>query len=99
VFPIDIPVRDWVAYHAVARPGKTAVHCVDTGESRTWAEFDPRVGAVAGGLRDALGIRPGDRVCLLAENDVRTFELHFACVRAARRDLRPAELAPGTEAA
>ena len=61
--------------------GKTAVHCVDTGESRTWAEFDQRVGAVVSGLRDALGVRPGDRVYLLAENDVRTFELHFACVR------------------
>lgn len=81
VFPIDVPVRDWVAYHAMTRPGKIAVHCADTGESRTWAEFDRRVGAVAGGLRDALGVRPGDRVCLLAENDVRTFELHFACVR------------------
>jgi acyl-CoA synthetase (AMP-forming)/AMP-acid ligase II len=81
VFPIDVPVRDWVAYHAITRPEKTALHCIDTGESRTWAEFDRRVGAVAGGLRDALGIRPGDRVCLLAENDVRTFELHFACVR------------------
>jgi fatty-acyl-CoA synthase len=81
VFPIDVPVRDWVAYHAIGRPGKTAVHCVDTGESRTWAEFDQRVGGLAGGLRDALGVRPGDRVSLLAENDVRTFELHFACVR------------------
>ena len=81
IFPIDVPVRDWVAYHSIGRPGKTAVHCVDTGESRTWAEFDQRVGAVAAGLRDALGVRPGDRVSLLAENDVRTFELHFACVR------------------
>jgi fatty-acyl-CoA synthase len=59
----------------------TAVLCVDSGESRTWRELDQRVGAVAAGLRDEFGVRPGDRVCLLAENDVRTFELHFACVR------------------
>jgi fatty-acyl-CoA synthase len=79
--PIDVPVCDWIAYYGLRRPGKIAVHCVDTGESRTWAELDQRVGALAGGLRDALGVRRGDRVCLLAENDVRTFELHFACVR------------------
>lgn len=81
VFSVGVPVRDWVAYHGTRRPGSVAVHCIDTGESRTWSELDQRVGAVTGGLRDVLGVRAGDRVCLLAENDVRTFELHFACVR------------------
>src|ERR1700689_1714056 len=81
VFPVGVPVRDWVAYHGRQRPGKTAVLCIDSGESRTWRELDQCVGAVAAGLRDEFGVRPGDRVCLLAENDVRTFELHFACVR------------------
>jgi fatty-acyl-CoA synthase len=81
VAPIAVPVRDWVAYHAMARPDAVAVHCFDSGESRTWMEFDQRVGALAAGLRDRMGVARGDRIALLAENDVRTFELQFACIR------------------
>lgn len=81
VVPIAVPVRDWVAYHAMARPDAVAVHCFDSGESRTWMEFDQRVGALAAGLRDRMGVARGDRIALLAENDVRTFELQFACIR------------------
>ena len=81
VVPIAVPVRDWVAYHAMARPDAVAVHCFDSGESRTWMEFDQRVGALAAGLRDQMGVARGDRIALLAENDVRTFELQFACIR------------------
>jgi fatty-acyl-CoA synthase len=81
VFPIEVPVQDWIAYHALARQDAVAVHCVESGETRTWGELDQRVGLLAAALRQQLGIGPGDRVALLAENDVRTFELHFACVR------------------
>ena len=97
IFPIDVPVRDWVADHSVGRPGKTAVHCVDTGESRTWAEFDQRVGVLAGGLRMP-SASAGDRVSLLAENQ-RAHVRAALRLRAARRDLRPAELAPGADRA
>src|SRR6202020_2779969 len=62
-------------------PDHPAVRCLESGESRTWREFDQRVGALAAGLRDHLGVAPGARGALLAENDVRTFELQFACVR------------------
>lgn len=82
IWPILVPLKDWATMHAQNRPDHPAVSCVDTGEHRTWAEFDRRVGHLAGGLRDTYGIRPGDRVCVIAENDVRTFELQFACVRA-----------------
>ncbi|MCU1658611.1 MAG: AMP-dependent synthetase, partial [Pseudonocardiales bacterium] len=78
---IGVPMRDWVDYHGRRRPHHTAITCVDTDESRTWRQLDERVGALAAGLRDQLGVRRGDRVSVLAENDVRTFELHFACVR------------------
>jgi fatty-acyl-CoA synthase len=81
VFPVAMPIRDWVAYHAGVHPDHEAVRCVESGESRTWREFDRRVGALAAGLRGRLGVGPGDRVALLAENDVRTFEVQFACVR------------------
>jgi fatty-acyl-CoA synthase len=65
----------------MARPDAVAVHCFDSGESRTWMEFDQRVGALAAGLLDRVGVARGDRIALLAENDVRTFELQFACIR------------------
>lgn len=79
---IRVPLRDWAAYHAIRRPEAVALHCVDTGESRTWAELDRRVGALTGALTASLGLRVGDRVALLAENAVRTFELFLACLRA-----------------
>jgi fatty-acyl-CoA synthase len=78
---IDVPLRDWAAYHAVRRPAAIALHCTDSGESRTWAELDNRVGALAGALL-ALDLVTGDRVGVLADNDVRTFELLLACMRA-----------------
>ncbi len=81
LWPIQVPVRDWPTFHAASRPGKPAVSCVDTGEHRTWGEFDQRVGMLARALQDKAGVRHGDRVCLLAENDVRTFEVQFACIR------------------
>jgi len=81
VFPVTMPLRDWVAYHGTVHPDHEAVRCVESGESRTWHQFDQRVGALAAGLRDGLGVAAGDRVALLAENDVRTFEVQFACIR------------------
>ena len=78
---IDVPLRDWPAHHAARRPDAVALRCIDTGESRTWRELDERVGQLAGALR-ALGVATGHRVGLLADNDVRTFELMLACMRA-----------------
>lgn len=78
---IDVPLHDWAGYHALRRPTAVALHCTDTGETRTWAELDDRVGTLAGGLH-SLGLTAGDRVGLIADNDVRTFELFLACMRA-----------------
>jgi acyl-CoA synthetase (AMP-forming)/AMP-acid ligase II len=49
---------------------------------RQWSfrEFHHRVDALAGGLQ-ALGISAGDRVCILAQNDVAYLELYGACAR------------------
>jgi fatty-acyl-CoA synthase len=78
---IDVPLRDWAAYHATVRPAAVALYCTESDEARTWAELDDRVGALSGALR-TLGLAVGDRVGLLADNDVRTFELLLACMRA-----------------
>lgn len=73
-------IKDWVARHARHRPEAVALADVESGLTVSWAELERRVGLLAAVLRDR-GIGAGDRVALLAENDVRAFELQFACMR------------------
>ncbi len=47
------------------------------GRRRTWVETADRVARIAGGLKD-VGVRPGDRVAILALNSDRYFELLYA---------------------
>jgi acyl-CoA synthetase (AMP-forming)/AMP-acid ligase II len=46
----------------------------------SFREFRRRVDGLAGGLQ-ALGIDAGDRICILAQNDVAYLELYGACAR------------------
>jgi long-chain acyl-CoA synthetase len=50
---------------------------VDGGRHRTWAELVERVARLAGGLKE-LGLRPGDRVGIIALNSDRHLEVFFA---------------------
>ena len=75
-------VRDWVAYHGVRQPGAPALTCVERDLTVSWGELDRRVGRLAHRLRHGFGLRPGERVAMIAENDTRVFELQFACMRA-----------------
>lgn len=68
-------------YHASRIPDAVALSDGDTGKSYTWAALDDRVGRVATVLRDQFRVSPGDRVCLVCENDPRAIELQFACMR------------------
>jgi fatty-acyl-CoA synthase len=72
--------RDWAAFHAERRPHDVGLIRSEDGERLTWREIDRRVGKLARHLRDA-GVRRGDRVAVLAENDPRTFLVQFALVR------------------
>ena len=74
------PAPDWVAYHATRSPHSLALESVDTGATLTWAALEQEVARVAGYL-SSVGISPGDRIVLLAENDLRIFVLQFACMR------------------
>jgi fatty-acyl-CoA synthase len=69
-----------VWYHATRNPGALALESADTGATLTWRQLEDRVAHAAGLLR-SLGIGADDRVALVAENDVRVFELQFACMR------------------
>lgn len=74
-------VFDWVAYHATSRGSDVALAAADTGVQVTWGELERRVASLAYGLATRHRVRRGDRVLLVAENDVRTFVLQFACMR------------------
>lgn len=61
--------------NAAFRAGEIAT--IDGDERRNWAEFADRVARAADGFRQ-MGIRPGDRVGILALNSARYLEAQFA---------------------
>jgi fatty-acyl-CoA synthase len=73
---------DWVANIARTQPAAPALTNFDTGETRSWAELDARVGQIAHALRHVLGLDRGDRIANISDGDFRHFELQFACARA-----------------
>jgi fatty-acyl-CoA synthase len=72
-------ISHWLRRWAARRPEQEAI--VFEGERVTYGELDARVDAVARGLQ-GLGVRPGDRVAVLAPNRVEFLELFWACARA-----------------
>ena len=68
-------------FHAQRIPQAIALSDGDVGTSRTWAALDARVGRIATVLSARFGVSPGERVCLVAENDPRVLEVQFACMR------------------
>jgi len=77
---MEIAAHDWVAHHAAHRPGAPALRRAEDGWTTSWAQLDDRVGRAAAALR-ARGVKAGDRIALLAENDPRVFEIQFAAMR------------------
>ena len=75
-------VHDWVAYHSARRPDAPALTSVEREVTMTWGELETRVARLAHLLRRHFGLQPRDRVAMIAENDIRIFELQFACMRA-----------------
>jgi fatty-acyl-CoA synthase len=72
---------DLVAYHAQVRPASIAIESLETGEVVSWALFEDRVARLAGVLATEFGVRQGDRVAVLAENDAMVLYVQFACFR------------------
>jgi fatty-acyl-CoA synthase len=63
------------------RPDAIALVSADTGTRITRAELADRSARLAVSLATAHGVERGDRVAVLAHNDVRSFELLVACSR------------------
>jgi fatty-acyl-CoA synthase len=75
------PAADWVAHHASVRPDAIALASADTGEQLSWAQLEQRVAVTAARLL-AHGLRPTDRLAVVADNAPRGFVLQFAAMRA-----------------
>lgn len=73
-------LTDWVAYNAGRFGPEIAVENLDDGEQLTWTELEDWVARLSTILSD-LGVRRGDRVGLIAEDDWRIIALQFACIR------------------
>nr|WP_087576195.1 AMP-binding protein [Sphingomonas sp. CDS-1] len=78
---MEVHMFDWVAHHALTRPNDVVFRLLETEETRTWAELEARVGRLAHALQTEFSLTKGDAVSVLAENDIRCFEVQFACIR------------------
>ncbi len=84
--------------YASETPDKIAATLVETGEVLTYGELDERSIRLAHVLHDA-GLRPGDVVALLTENNLHAFEVYWAAMRsglyvtAVNHNLAPEEVA------
>ena len=67
--------------HARTQPDKVALVMADSGQCLTYAELDARANQVAHLLR-AQGLKAGDHIALLLENQLRFFELCWGAQRA-----------------
>ncbi|WP_375476504.1 AMP-binding protein [uncultured Jatrophihabitans sp.] len=71
---------DWVAANSRRYPHAPALDDADTGRALTWAQLEDEVARTASTLVD-LDVEAGDRIALLADNDIRFFVLQFAAMR------------------
>ena len=84
--------------YAAEAPDSIAAVMTGTGETLSYGELDRRSAQLARVLRGA-GLRPGDVVALLTENNLRAFEVYWAALRsglyitAVNYHLRPDEVA------
>ena len=68
-----------VRRQAAARPGDPSYSCAET--DLTWRQTDERTSRLAAALY-ARGLRPGERVAILARACHRYWEVHFGCAKA-----------------
>ena len=96
---------DPIAARARIAPGRVALVQQDEDRELTYGELDRRADRVADLLHHELGVRPGDRVAVLARGSIEQVELLLACARLGailvplNWRLAPAELAPQVKAA
>jgi len=73
-------IVDWIAHNANNLPTQLATIELPSRRQQTYAQMHNRVGQVAAWLR-SLGVKPGDRVGVLALNSIDTMDIVFATWR------------------
>ncbi len=74
-------IIDWLAHHARARGDATAAIDLNTGRRFTYRQFHRRAACLGQALVSRFGVRPGDRVMVLARNSTDVYETMFAAWR------------------
>ncbi|GAB11147.1 putative fatty-acid--CoA ligase [Gordonia araii NBRC 100433] len=67
--------------HAVQTPDKPAIIAPASGRQVTYRELDENSTRIAHYLHDELGLRPGDVVAMVTDNDLRAFDVYWAAIR------------------
>ncbi|KRE63137.1 AMP-binding protein [Nostocoides sp. Soil756] len=67
----------WVERHGRRRPGDAAL-AEGEGVYASWAQWAERTARLAGGLRDQLGLKPGDRLAIVMRNRPQYLEALYA---------------------
>lgn len=76
-----IPQQDWTAKWALYSPDKVAVKEAETGRLLTYGQLSRLSDALCAYLQQQFDIQPGDRVALLAENNLEYIALFAAMQR------------------
>src|SRR5215212_7951901 len=71
-------IRDWMSSRAILSPNKLAVIDSTTCSGITYYQLNERATRLANYLREHAGVRPGDRICVLAMNRTEILEAFFA---------------------
>lgn len=77
----DFLTPDPVALHARLRPNHLACLEFSSGRRWTYAAFDSSIERTVAALKDHYGIRPGQRVAIVAHNCAETLMVQQACMR------------------
>jgi len=77
-----IDIGDLTTRAAWRAPGRDAIVDVPNGRRLTFAQLEARSNRLASGLRDGLGLQPGERVAILSTNAAEIAETFFACAKA-----------------
>lgn len=75
------PQQDWIAKWALYRPDKVAVKEAESGRSYTYSQLDRLSDALCHHLAQQYGVGRGDRIAILAENNIEYIALFAAMQR------------------
>ena len=72
---------DLLRQRALLTPQREAVHDLHTGQRYTFAEINNRANQLANMLRSKFGVKKGDRVSILAQNNIAYVDLLYGLAK------------------